>query len=84
MGVSNRNFNLVIYYVSSFFDKPKVGEMILFGFVPYALVISECSVMIFMSLIVMINDGGKPSFCEIRLRCIIASRRSFSTAAYRE
>ena len=53
-------------------------------FLPYALVISECSVMIFMSLMIMINDGGKPSFCEIRLRCIIASRRSFSTAAYRE
>jgi hypothetical protein len=32
MGVSNGNFNLVIYYVSSAFDKPKVGEMILFEF----------------------------------------------------
>jgi hypothetical protein len=28
MGVSNGIFNLVIYYVSSAFDKPKVGEMI--------------------------------------------------------
>jgi hypothetical protein len=32
MGVTNGNFNLVIYYFSSAFDKPKVGEMILFVF----------------------------------------------------
>jgi hypothetical protein len=51
---------------------------------PYVLVIYKCSVMIFMSLMIMINDGGMPSFCEIRLRCIIASHPSFSTAAYRE
>jgi hypothetical protein len=51
---------------------------------PYAPVICNCSVMIFMSLMIMINDGKTPSFCEIRLRCIIASRRSFSTKAYWE
>ena len=32
MGVTNGNFNLVIYYFSSAFDKLKVGEMILFVF----------------------------------------------------
>jgi len=32
MGVTNGNFNLVIYYFSSAFDKPKVGEMTFFVF----------------------------------------------------
>jgi hypothetical protein len=52
--------------------------------VPYAPVIYTCSGMIFMSLLIMINDGEMPSFCEIRLKCIIASCHSFSTKAYRE
>ncbi len=29
MGVTNGNFNLVIYYFSSAFDKPKVGEVVI-------------------------------------------------------